>query len=185
MLPETGGRLEIAELELEPPHAGEALVRLYASGVCHSDLNAIDGTADDAVPGRARPRGRGHRRGGRPGRHARASGEHVALSWAPSCGACEECLRDLPAPLLEAWPAMGTGGLMDGTTRLSRDGEPVYHYSFLSTFAERASCPSARCVADPATTCRSTSPGSSGVPSRRASAPSGSRRRCAPATASR
>ena len=72
-----------------------------------------------------------------------AVGDHVALSWMPSCGACAECLRDLPQLCATAWPAMGTGGLIDGTTRLSRDGEPVYHYSFLSTFAEAASCPSA------------------------------------------
>ena len=51
-------RSSVTELELAPPGPGEVLVRLHASGVCHSDQNAIDGTADDALPGGARPRGR-------------------------------------------------------------------------------------------------------------------------------
>jgi len=141
VLPETGGRLEIAELELEPPRAGEALVRLYASGVCHSDLNAIDGTATTPCPAVLGHEGAGIVEAVGPGVRSVRPGQHVALSWAPSCGACEECLRDLHHLCSEAWPAMGTGGLMDSTTRLSRDGEPVYHYSFLSTFAERAVVP--------------------------------------------
>ncbi|MDQ4019868.1 MAG: alcohol dehydrogenase catalytic domain-containing protein, partial [Actinomycetota bacterium] len=50
VLPRTGARLEVAELELAPPGPGEVLVRLHASGVCHSDLNAIDGTAETRCP---------------------------------------------------------------------------------------------------------------------------------------
>jgi len=73
-------------------------------------------------------------------------GQHVALSWAPWCGECEECRRDLPQLCSTIWPAMGTGGLMDGTPRLSRDGEPIYHYSFLSTFAEACVVPERSCV---------------------------------------
>jgi Zn-dependent alcohol dehydrogenase len=73
-------------------------------------------------------------------------GDHVALSWAPWCGACEECVRDLPQLCSTVWPAMGTGGLMDGTPRLSRDGAPIYHYSFLSTFAEACVVPERSCV---------------------------------------
>ena len=52
---------------------------------------------------------------------------------------------------------MATGGLLDGTPRLSRDGEPVFHYSFLSSFAERAVVPAACCIPVPGE-CRSTSP---------------------------
>ena len=88
-----------------------------------------------------------------------AAGDHVALSWAPACGrvrrsACATC-RTCARRRGRRW---GTGGLLDGTPRLSRDGEPVYHYSFLSTFAERAVVPERSLRADPATTCRSTSP---------------------------
>jgi Zn-dependent alcohol dehydrogenase len=76
-------------------------------------------------------------------------GDHVALSWAPWCGECDECRRDLPQLCSMVWPAMGTGGLMDGTPRLSRDGEPVYHYSFLSTFAEACVVPERSCIPIP------------------------------------
>jgi len=76
-------------------------------------------------------------------------GDHIALSWAPWCGACPECVRDLPWLCSTAWPAMSTGGLMDGTTRLARQGEPVYHYSFLSTFAEACVVPERCCVPIP------------------------------------
>ena len=66
-----------------------------------------------------------------------AVGDHVALSWAPYCGHCEECLRDLPHLCATAWPKMLTGGLLDGTTRLRFGGATVHHYCFLSAFAEQ------------------------------------------------
>jgi Zn-dependent alcohol dehydrogenase len=84
-----------------------------------------------------------------PGVTRVALGDHVALSWAPSCGNCAECLRELPQLCSTAWPAMGEGGLLDGTTRLSRDGEPVYHYSFISSFAEATVLPERSCVPIP------------------------------------
>jgi Zn-dependent alcohol dehydrogenase len=55
-------------------------------------------------------------------------------------------LRELPQLCSTAWPAMGAGGLADGTTRLSRGGEPVYHYSFISSFADHAVVPERSCV---------------------------------------
>jgi Zn-dependent alcohol dehydrogenase len=77
------------------------------------------------------------------------TGQHVALSWAPSCGHCAECIDDLPHLCGTAWPMMARGTLLDGTTRLSRDGQPVFHYSFLSSFADHAVVPEASCVAIP------------------------------------
>ncbi len=146
VLEETGGELVVQELELASPGPEEVLVRLGASGVCHSDLNAIDGTAETPCPAVLGHEGAGvvEAVGERVNRVR--SGDHVALSWTPSCGTCAECVRDLPWLCSTAWPAMATGGLMDGTTRLSRDGEPVYHYSFLSTFAEACVVPERSCV---------------------------------------
>jgi Zn-dependent alcohol dehydrogenase len=71
------------------------------------------------------------------------------LSWLPSCGRCEECLRELPHLCRTTWEAMAPGGLLDGTSRLSRDGTPVYHYCFLSTFADRAVVPARCCIPIP------------------------------------
>jgi Zn-dependent alcohol dehydrogenase len=146
VLERTGGPLEVQELELAPPGPGEVLVRLHASGVCHSDFNAIDGTAETRCPAVLGHEGAGVVERIGAGVRRVGVGDHVALSWAPSCGECAECLRNLPQLCSTAWPAMGTGGLMDGTTRLSRGGEPVYHYSFLSTFAEACVVPERSCV---------------------------------------
>ena len=77
---------------------------------------------------------------------ASPAGDHVALSWTPWCGNCEECARDLPQLCSTVWPAMATGGMMDGTPRLSRDGEPIYHYSFLSTMADACVVPERSCI---------------------------------------
>src|ERR1700759_519940 len=131
VLPGVGSPFELAELELAPPRAGEALVRLHASGVCHSDQNAIDGTATTPCPAVLGHEGAGIVEEVGPGVARVRPGQHVALSWPPAGGGGEESRRDPPPLCSQAWPAMGTGGLMDSTSRLSRDGEPIFHYSFL------------------------------------------------------
>ena len=143
-----GAPLEVTELELAPPAAGEVLVRLRASGLCHSDLNAIDGTAETPCPAVLGHEGAGVVEAVGPG-VALAPGTPVVLSWLPACGDCPECRRGLPHLCASAWAAMATGGLLDGTPRLSRDGEPIFHYCFLSSFAERAVVPSRSCVPIP------------------------------------
>jgi S-(hydroxymethyl)glutathione dehydrogenase/alcohol dehydrogenase len=149
VLERTGGPLTVQELALAPPERGEVLVRLAASGVCHSDQNAIDGTAETRCPAVLGHEGAGVVEAVGPEVTRVAPGDRVALSWMPSCGTCEECLRDLPHLCSTAWPAMASGGLLDGTTRLSRNGEPVYHYSFISSFAEACVLPEASCVPIP------------------------------------
>jgi len=150
VLERTGGPMTVTELELAEPGPGEVRVRLHASGVCHSDQNAIDGTAATRCPAVLGHEGAGVVEAVGAGVTRVDVGDHVALSWAPSCGHCPECLRDLPQLCSTAWPAMGLGGLLDGTTRLSREGEPVYHYSFISSFAEATVLPERSCVKIPA-----------------------------------
>ena len=149
VLEETGGALTVGDLDLAEPEPEEVLVRLRASGVCHSDLNAIDGTAATRCPAVLGHEGAGvvEAIGAKVTRVR--PGDHVALSWTPWCGECTECTRGLTWLCSTAWPAMATGGLMDGTTRLSRDGEPVHHYSFLSTFAEACVVPERSCIPIP------------------------------------
>jgi Zn-dependent alcohol dehydrogenase len=138
----------VTELELAPPREGEALVRLRASGVCHSDLNAIDGTAETPCPAVLGHEGAGVVEAVGAG-VALAPGTPVVLSWLPPCGQCAECRRELPHLCRPAWAAMAAGVLTDGTSRLSRDGDPVFHYCFLSSFAERAVVPARCCVPMP------------------------------------
>jgi Zn-dependent alcohol dehydrogenase len=135
----------VTELDLAPPGPGEALVRLHASGVCHSDLNAIDGTAATRCPAVLGHEGAGVVEQVGTGVDL-VAGTRVVLSWLPACGRCEECLRELGHLCSTAWEGMASGGLLDGTPRLSRGGEPVYHYSFLSSFAERAVVAAACCI---------------------------------------
>ena len=149
VLEHAGAPLVVAELDLDPPGPREVLVRLHASGVCHSDLNAIDGTAPTRCPSVLGHEGAGVVEAVGADVERVRVGDHVALSWAPACGECGECRRDLPWLCSTAWPALATGGLMDGTTRLSLDGEPVYHYSFLSTFAEACVVPERCCIPIP------------------------------------
>jgi alcohol dehydrogenase len=149
VLERTGASLRVEELELAPPGPGEVLVRLRASGICHSDQNAIDGVAATPCPAVLGHEGAGVVEALGPGVRRVKIGDHVALSWAPSCGECAECLRELPQLCSTAWPAMGAGMLLDGTSRLSRDGALVHHYSFISSFAEACVVPERSCVPIP------------------------------------
>ncbi|HXY86310.1 MAG TPA: alcohol dehydrogenase catalytic domain-containing protein [Gaiellaceae bacterium] len=149
VLERTGGPLTVGELTLAPPGPGEALVRLHASGVCHSDQNAIDGTAETPCPAVLGHEGAGVVEEVGAGVTRVRPGDHVALSWAPGCGECAECLRELPHLCSTAWPALARGGLLDGTSRLSRNGETVYHYSFISSFADATVLPERCCVKIP------------------------------------
>ena len=149
LLPAAGTPLRVVDLELAPPGPDEVQVRLHASGVCSDDLNVLDGTVD--VPSPLVP---GHEGAGMvealgEGVRDLAVGDHVALSWAPYCGHCDECLRDCRTLCSTAWPMMLQGGLLDGTTRLSFGGAVVHHYCFLSSFSERAVVPARSCVRIP------------------------------------
>ena len=183
VLPGVGGRLEIAELDLDAPHAGEALVRIYASGVCHSDYNAIDGTATTPCPAVLGHEGAGIVESVGPGVTRVRPGQHVALSWAPSCGGCEECLRDLHAPLLPGLAGDGDGrpdGLHDPPLARRRAGLPL-----LVPLDVRGSRRGTRALADPdrrRRAVRRRGPRRA-ARSRPGSAPSGSRRRCDRASA--
>jgi alcohol dehydrogenase len=146
VLEETRGTLAVQDLELAAPGPHEVLVNLRASGVCHSDLNAIDGTAETPCPAVLGHEGAGVVEAvGEKVTRVRP-GDHVALSWLPACGECAECTRGFPWLCSTSWSGLSTGGLEDGTTRLSRDGEPVFHYCYLSTFADACVVPERSCV---------------------------------------
>lgn len=146
VLEEAGGTTRVEQLELAEPRAREVLVRLGASGVCRSDYNAVDGTTSTPWPVVLGHEGAGVVEAVGEGVTRVRPGDHVTLSWTPSCGECDECLRDLPQMCSTIWPLMGSGGLMDETSRLSWNGDTVYHYCFLSTFAEACVVPERSCV---------------------------------------
>jgi S-(hydroxymethyl)glutathione dehydrogenase / alcohol dehydrogenase len=132
-----GAPLAIEELELAAPKGGEALVRLVACGVCHTDLY----TASGADPSGYAPTVLGHEGAGvveevGEGVTSLSPGDHVVTLFSPQCRECIHCLSDRTNLCLAIRDMQGQGYLPDGTTRLSRDGEPVRHFMGTSTFAE-------------------------------------------------
>jgi NDMA-dependent alcohol dehydrogenase len=128
--------IEIVELELAEPKAGEVRVKVMAAGICHSDWHLVTGDTKHPMPTVLGHEGAGVVDAVGPGVTGLIVGDHVALSWSPSCGACFYC-RNLRPNLCEAYVGpIWAGTMLDGDTRLSERGEPVYHYCGLACFSE-------------------------------------------------
>ena len=138
VLYEYGAPLVIEELELDPPREGELLVRMAASGVCHSDLHTARGIHPTAVPTVLGHEGAGVVEEVGPGVTHVEPGDHVMLTWLPYCGRCRQCRRGRPNRCEEV--AWYDTTLADGTCRLHKDGRRIHHYN-TSSFAERSVVP--------------------------------------------
>jgi len=137
VLEEFGRPLVVQEVELAEPKAGEALVRLAACGVCHTDLY----TASGVDPTGYAPCVLGHEGAGvveRVGKGVASlrPGDHVITLFAPECGECMHCQSPKTNRCLAIRDRQNEGYLPDGTTRLSRAGVPLRHFMGTSTFAE-------------------------------------------------
>jgi S-(hydroxymethyl)glutathione dehydrogenase / alcohol dehydrogenase len=137
VLEEFGQPLEVQEVELAEPKTGEVLVRLVACGVCHTDLY----TASGADPSGYSPTVLGHEGAGvvervGDGVASVAPGDHVVTLFSPQCRECVHCRDPRTNLCLAIREQQNLGYLPDGTTRLSRDGEPIRHFMGTSTFAE-------------------------------------------------
>jgi S-(hydroxymethyl)glutathione dehydrogenase / alcohol dehydrogenase len=128
--------LSVEEVELESPRAGEVLVRMVASGVCHSCLHAADGSWKGVpVPIVLGDEGAGVVEEVGRGVDSLVPGDGVILSWAPTCGRCHYCVIGRPNLCERRQP--GRGVLPDGTTRMVLAGRPVYHYGHVATYASQ------------------------------------------------
>lgn len=148
VMTEVGNPLSIQNVDLKSPQANEVLVKIGATGVCHSDLNALK---DKTTP---TPTILGHEGAGIVAAIGSnitkvKVGDKVALSWVPYCGTCEFCAEGTVHLCESAFKPMFEGTLLDGTTRLSKEGKIIYHNSLLSTFAEYAVVPELSCVKIP------------------------------------
>jgi alcohol dehydrogenase len=131
--------LTVEEVELGAPRAGELLVRIEAAGVCHSDVSVVDGSRV-----RPLPMALGHEAAGvveEVGAGVRdvQAGDHVVLTFVPSCGVCPECAAGRPALCTPAAAANGAGTLLHGPPLLrDRASQAIHHHVGVSGFAQHA-----------------------------------------------
>ncbi|MFB3949038.1 S-(hydroxymethyl)glutathione dehydrogenase/class III alcohol dehydrogenase [Aeromonas veronii bv. sobria] len=132
-----GQPLSIEEVEVMPPQAGEVRVRIVATGVCHTDAFTLSGEDPEGVF----PCILGHEGGGivesvGEGVTSVKVGDHVIPLYTPECGECKFCKSGKTNLCQKIRATQGKGLMPDGTTRFSKDGQPIYHYMGTSTFSE-------------------------------------------------
>jgi S-(hydroxymethyl)glutathione dehydrogenase/alcohol dehydrogenase len=137
VLEEFAKPLNVTEIDLAEPRAGEVLVRLEACGVCHTDMY----TASGVDPSGYAPTVLGHEGAGiveriGEGVTSLVAGDRVVTLFSPQCRECVHCRSPLTNLCLAIREQQNLGYLPDGTARLSRDGEPIRHFMGTSTFAE-------------------------------------------------
>src|SRR3954464_919507 len=137
VLEEFGAPLRVQEVELAEPKAGEVLVRLVACGVCHTDMY----TASGADPSGYAPAVLGHEGAGvveklGEGVKDLEVGDHVVTLFSPQCRECVHCVSPRTNLCMAIRAEQNLGHLPDGTTRFSRDGQPIRHFMGTSTFAK-------------------------------------------------
>jgi S-(hydroxymethyl)glutathione dehydrogenase/alcohol dehydrogenase len=134
---EAGKPLTIEEVDLEGPKKGEVLIRIVATGVCHTDAYTLSG----ADPEGAFPSILGHEGGGvveevGPGVTSVKVGDHVIPLYTPECGECKFCKSGKTNLCQAIRITQGKGLMPDGTSRFSKNGKPILHFMGTSTFSE-------------------------------------------------
>jgi S-(hydroxymethyl)glutathione dehydrogenase/alcohol dehydrogenase len=132
-----GQPLEVEEIDIHGPRQGEVLVRIVASGVCHTDAYTLSG----ADPEGLFPCVLGHEGAGiveevGPGVKSVAVGDHVIPLYVPECGECKFCRSGKTNLCSAIRLTQGKGVMPDGTSRFSKNGKTIYHYMGTSTFSE-------------------------------------------------
>jgi S-(hydroxymethyl)glutathione dehydrogenase/alcohol dehydrogenase len=141
VLPGVEQKLEVHEnVQVASPQAGEVRIKVVASGVCHSDLSVQNGTIPLGAPIVLGHEGAGIVEELGEGVTSLAVGDHVVLSFVPNCGECFFCTRD-QGFLCEKGAMAAAGGMLDGTTRLSSEGNPLFQMAMLGTFSESTIVP--------------------------------------------
>lgn len=129
--------LSIEEVDVMMPKAGEVLVKIIATGVCHTDAFTLSGEDPEGIF----PAILGHEGGGvveavGEGVTSVSVGDHVIPLYTPECGECKFCKSGKTNLCQKIRETQGKGLMPDGTTRFYKDGEPIYHYMGTSTFSE-------------------------------------------------
>jgi S-(hydroxymethyl)glutathione dehydrogenase/alcohol dehydrogenase len=149
VLNEVGKPLEIEEIELGELAPTDVLVRVHASGLCHTDLEVIDGSLAYPLPIVLGHEGAGVVEAVGADVTQVKPGEHVVCSWNPHCGHCFYCERDLPILCEPFTRWQPRGMLLDGRSRLSRRGRQMHHFSVVSSHAQYCVVPESGAIAVP------------------------------------
>ncbi len=128
--------LEIVELDLEGPKAGEVLVEIMATGICHTDAYTLDGFDSEGIfPSVLGHEGAGIVREVGAGVTSVKPGDHVIPLYTPECRQCKSCLSGKTNLCTAIRATQGKGLMPDGTSRFSYKGQTIYHYMGCSTFS--------------------------------------------------
>ena len=132
-----GQPLSVEDVDLEEPRQGEVLVKMIATGVCHTDAYTLSGKDPEGLF----PVILGHEGGGiveaiGPGVKSLKKGDHVIPLYTPECGSCKFCLSGKTNLCVKIRSTQGKGLMPDGSSRFSKNGKPIHHYMGCSTFAE-------------------------------------------------
>src|SRR4051795_3545150 len=128
--------LEIVELDLEGPKAGEVLVEIKATGICHTDAYTLDGFDSEGIfPSILGHEGAGIVREVGTGVTSVKPGDHVIPLYTPECRQCKSCLSGKTNLCTAIRATQGKGVMPDGTSRFSYNGKSVFHYMGCSTFS--------------------------------------------------
>ena len=131
--------MRLEEVELGAPRPGELLVRIEAASVCHSDISVVDGSRVRPLPMALGHEAAGVVEGTGPGVGDVKPGDHVVLTFVPSCGRCAECSSGRPALCTPAAAANASGALLHGPSLLrDAEGKLVHHHLGVSGFARHA-----------------------------------------------
>jgi S-(hydroxymethyl)glutathione dehydrogenase/alcohol dehydrogenase len=133
---QAGKPLEIEMVDLEGPKAGEVLIEVMATGVCHTDAFTLSGDdPEGAFPAILGHEGAGIVREVGPGVTSVKVGDHVIPLYTPECRECDYCLHPKTNLCQAIRPTQGKGLMPDGTSRFSLNGKPILHYMGCSTFS--------------------------------------------------
>src|ERR671927_1002515 len=128
--------LEIVEVELDGPKAGEVLVEIMATGICHTDAYTLDGLDSEGLfPSILGHEGAGVVREVGPGVTSVKAGDHVIPLYTPECRQCKSCLSGKTNLCTAIRATQGKGLMPDGTSRFSYKGQQIFHYMGCSTFS--------------------------------------------------
>ena len=150
VLHEVGGPLAIERVEITDLKATDVLVRLCASGLCHTDLEVIQGSLAYPLPIILGHEGAGVVEAAGSEVTLVRPGDHVVCSWNPNCGHCFYCDADQPILCEPFRSHQPKGRLLDGTSRLQLAGGPLHHFSMVCSHAEYCVVPESGAVAVPA-----------------------------------